>query len=304
MDLISQSTKKPRKNKGATNFDSVPEATLLVNHIEHRQRKGLGTTIFTIGLSGTGKSSQCQRIAELIIERREDAEMFIVDSLLDLLGSLRKTKLGDIIVVEEVSVLFPSRRAMSKDNVYIGKVMDTMRKKQIVLLTNAPIWKSIDNHMKAMGHILIQTQRIYKKQGVVFSKFHLIQTNPLSGKPYFHTFINKRGRDVNRLYTKMPNMTRWNEYEAQKDLFMDKIYKEMQLVSQQKQDKIDKDLGIVKKNSSMDNLEPQYKEVWYLKNVENMKQKDIAIKVGLGQPRISQIIKDIKEIQGTGKEIG
>jgi ABC-type dipeptide/oligopeptide/nickel transport system ATPase component len=289
-----------RKKKKVIDFSKVPEAKLLIDYIENRQRKGLGTTTFVVGLSGTGKSSTCQRLGELIKERRQDAEVFIVDSLLSLLSAIRKTKHGDVIIVEEISVLFPGRRAMARDNLYIGKIMDTLRKNQIVLLTNAPIWRSIDGHMKSMGHVIVQTLKIYKKQKVVYSKFHLIQTNPLSGKPYFHTFQNEKNQDVNRLYTKMPNLERWDEYEKQKDEFIDKLYKRMQNITKKQEDKLDKEMGI--QSTSLENLNPKEKKVLYYKEVEGLKQCDIAKKMSMSDANISLILKKIQEIRGRGKE--
>ena len=101
-------------------YSKIPESETIVRDVYHRFKiKKLGTTIYVIGLSGTGKSSTSQRLAELITEKRiaknqTEPETFIVDSLLAFLEALMKCKLGDIIIIEEISVLFPSRRAMAK----------------------------------------------------------------------------------------------------------------------------------------------------------------------------------------------
>ena len=191
------------------NFSKLPEADVLLTAIKERSKKGLNSNIFVIGLSGTGKSSTSIRVAELLEEKRKEEEetipqIFIIDSLLELIKSLRKSKEGDIIISEEVSVLFSSRRAMAGDNVSIGKVMDTCRKKQLTIISNAPIWGSIDSHLRGMGHFLIETLRINKTQKVVVSKFHRLQTNPSTGKTYRHT-MQRDGRDVSRMFTKMPS---------------------------------------------------------------------------------------------------
>jgi len=225
------------------NFDDLLEADIIVNYINTRNKKGLGTTIYVIGLSGTGKSSTCQRCAELITQSRpdENLETFIVDSLLKLLEAIQKAKKGDIIIIEEISVLFPSRRAMGKENVAIGKVLDTIRKRELCIFSNAPIWLSIDSHMRAMGHLIIQTLNVDKKQEVVVSKFFRLQTNPSSGKTYFHT-MQRKGRDVSLMFTKMPDLEKWDEYERQKDKLMDDLYNKLRFAEEKKDNKIEKEM--------------------------------------------------------------
>jgi ABC-type dipeptide/oligopeptide/nickel transport system ATPase component len=270
---------------------------MLIDHINHRFKKGLGTTIYVIGLSGTGKSSSSIRIGELVKDsRKKETSLKIVDSLLKLLQAIRKSKPGDIIIVEEISVLFPSRRAMSKDNVYIGRVMDTLRKKQICLISNAPLWNTIDKHMKAMGNVLIETLLILKKEEIVISKYHLLQTNPKTGETYYHTFQDKQGYNDNRLFTRMPLKERWDTYEKEKDEFMDKIYLKMEKENQIREQKEDKRLGLQKPNSSLDTLSKKYKEIWYKHSIEEKNQQQIAEEMGVSQSRISQILIKIRKI--------
>jgi len=285
-----------RGKKKKLDYSKIEEAPLLLKFITKRNKKGLSSMIFVIGLRGSGKSSLCQRLGQLIEEKRPEAELFIVDSLLSLLKAIRKSKEGDIIVIEEITVLFPSRRAMSGENVAISKVLDTIRKKQLIIFTNCPIWKSIDNNMKASGDVIVETLRIIKTEGMVKAKFHRIQVNPFSGQVFRHTFQNSKGQDINRLYTRMPNLEKWKEYEKEKDVFMDTLYKTEQLKQERKKRKEDKELGINKENVSMDTLSPQYKQVLYLRKVENLKMEDIGRKMNLSFQRISQILKEIRRI--------
>ncbi|RPI76026.1 MAG: sigma-70 family RNA polymerase sigma factor [Ignavibacteriales bacterium] len=282
-----------RGKKKEIDYSKIQEAPLLLKFINKRNRKGLSTMVFVIGLRGSGKSSLCQRLGQLIKEQRPEAEISIVDSLLELLKAIRKSKEGDIIVIEEITVLFPSRRSMSGENVAISKVLDTIRKKQLIIFTNCPIWKSIDNNMKASGDVIIETLKIIKTEGMVKAKFHRIQVNPFSGQVFRHTFQNNKGQDINRLYTRMPNLEKWNEYEKDKDIFLDDLYKREQLKQEKKKRKEDKELGINKPNVSIDTLSPQYKQIWYYHTVEQLKQQDIAEKMKLSQPSINQILKKI-----------
>ena len=275
-------------------FDNVPEADVVVNYICARFKKGLGTTVYIIGLSGTGKSSQSQRIGELIIEKRpeEDLKMFIVDSLIELIEAIQHSKHGDIIIIEEVSVLFPSRRAMGNENLAIGKILDTIRKKRLCLISNAPIWTSIDKHMRSMGHVMIQTLNILKMQQVVISKFYRLQTNPASGKTYTHTMARK-GRDVQLLITKMPSMDTWNEYESQKDKFMDELYADLKHEQVKKKEKKDKEMGRGVPKPKIKALTPKELEVHQLYNLNGLTQQATADKIGVCPQRVSIILKNI-----------
>lgn len=282
---------------GQINFARIPEADVILNAVEERHRKGLGTNVFVIGLSGTGKSSTSIRLGELIQgertnERTRKSKLFVVDSLLEFIRALRNSNIGDIIITEEVSVLFSSRRAMASDNVNVGKVLDTCRKKRLTIIANAPIWGSIDSHMRAMGHILIETLRINKTQMVVISKFHRLQTNPSSGKTYRHT-MQRKGKDIGRMFTRMPSKELWDTYEENKDIFMDNLYKDLEnqeLLKRKKREKENIKLG-----DNIKDLTEQELLVHHLLNVKGMKQTEIADKLNLTGARITHIKQNINK---------
>ncbi len=283
------------KRKGRINYEEILklECDVVVNHVNNRYSKGLNTNIYVIGLSGTGKSSTSQRLSEKIVEaRKQNNQVMITDSFLNFLRAIRFSKEGDIIIIEEVSVLFPSRRAMAKENVNIGKVMDTCRKKMLCIISNAPLWNTIDSHMRAMGHLIIETLKINKKYQIVISKFHRLQTNPLTGKTYRHT-MKRNGRDVNRLVTKKPNQEKWDEYERGKDKFMNELYKRMEFEQKQKNLKLEKEMMISSpKIRELTQLELQ---VHQLVNVQGLKQTEAAMRLGKKDSQISKIIQNIKK---------
>ena len=277
------------------------ESDVLIKYINARFCKGLGTNIFIIGLSGTGKSSASMRIGELVIKSREEdnLKMFITDSLLKLLKAIRQSKYGDIIIIEEVSVLFPSRRAMGTDNLSIAKVFDTIRKKKLCIISNAPLWKAIDSHMKSMGHILIETLVIRKKEEVVISKFYRLQTNPASGKTYTH-IMKRKGRDVPLLFTRKPSKELWDNYEKDKDAFMEKLYIKLQAEQIKKETKENKSLEI--DQPKIRKLTTRELEVHQLLNIKKLKKIKIAEILGVSPPRITNIIKNIRKKTEIPKE--
>lgn len=279
-----------------------PESDVVVNEVGKRLRKGLNTNIFIIGLSGTGKSSTSLRLAELITDQRkaesgEEHEIFIIDSLLELLKAIRSSKPGGVIIAEEVSVLFGSRRAMAKENVSIGKVLDTCRKRRLTIISNAPIWKSIDSHMRGMGHLIVETLKINQKEKIVVSKFHRLQTNPGSGKTYKHT-MKRAGRDVSRMYTRMPTAEKWAKYEKQKDQFMDELYHRLEreeITKRKKEDKANRVMG-----DEVKGLTKQEIEVHYLIHKKGKTQREVAKEMGISPSRVSQVY--LKLLEKTKKD--
>lgn len=229
--------------KESIRYEDFPESDVVVNHIYRRFQGGLYTLTLVIGLPGGGKSSTCLRLSELVSEKIHGKikldEGCIIDSSLELIDFVRQANPGDIGVIEEMSVLFPSRRAMASENVDVARVLDTCRKKQVILFANAPILKSIDSHIRALANISIETLKIVKTQGVVVYKPLRLQTQPKSGKTYNHRFT-RDGYEVHRSYVKQPDPKLWAAYEKKKDDFMNTLYdklKNKQMAKEMKEKK-------------------------------------------------------------------
>ncbi|MFW9927919.1 MAG: hypothetical protein ACFFD1_00845 [Candidatus Thorarchaeota archaeon] len=286
-----------------------PEATAPVETIYQRFKKGLGTTVFVIGLPGTGKSSTCIRMGELITEKIHGkvriTEDNIADSLLKVVKFIRDVKIpGEVLIIEEIAVLFPSTRAMSKDNVAIGKIMDTIRKKQVILITNAPVLKHIDSHMRALGNMLIETQKIVKTHSIVVSKVFRLQTNPQSGKTYFHKLM-RDGKDIDLIYTKKPGEEIWNKYEDDKDSFLGKLYEKLEnehlIKMDEEQAKLEKRKYKIKlKNQELEieDLTPREKELYHLMVNRKLRVTEAAKIMGVVHTAAGHLKKKIEQKMG------
>jgi hypothetical protein len=276
-------------------YEKIPESDVITKYVKRRFGKGLGTNIFVIGLPGTGKSSTSLRYGELIAEELHgDYEITarnVADSLLEVLDFVMQIKRkGEILIIEEASVLFPSTRAMSSENLSIAKIFDTIRKKQVILISNAPLIKRIDGHMRSLGHVLVETLRIDRTNEVVISKPLRMQTNPGSGKTYFHRF-QRDGREVHRTFTRKPNVKVWEDYERKKDLFMKDLY--YQLKKKQEM-KIKKELkGIVKVPE--EDLPMNQKKLLSCWKKGITKNNDVARETGMDVSNISKVKKAIEK---------
>lgn len=223
-------------------FSKLEESEAIISHIHNRYRKGLLTVVKVIGLPGMGKSYCCMRLAELISIRIHGENImkreYIADSLLDIIKILRSTKKrGMPLVVEEISVLFPSRRHMTQENVAAGKIWDTMRKKGMVVIMNCPLSKDVDKKITALSNIQIETLRVNKRKGICVIKPMRLQANPSTSKIYHHRLIDKHGMEVHRSFVRKPSDKLCEEYEKMKDSFLDELYKSLQSKEEQKAEK-------------------------------------------------------------------
>ncbi len=272
------------------------EADLVTNYIITRWNKGLYSLILVAGLPGTGKSSLCMRMSELIYLKKEGVNKMkvenVMSNLLELTNFVMKANPDElnIAVVEEVSVLFPSKRAMSGGNVDLGMLLDTCRKKKVILFANAPIWTSIDSHMRTLGNVYIQTKKIYKKAKIVLSKMYRLQTDPRTGKTYTPCF-KRNGRKVKKMYTRMPNLKEWSKYENRKDIFMDTLYKKLKVREQKRIDKDTKLYGDDVKKTQIKPLTNRELNTYHRYYVEKKTQNEIAKEDGVSIPAVCLMLK-------------
>jgi len=277
------------------------EAKTIIDFIEYRFKRGYSTLILVVGARGTGKSSTCYRLSEKTNERlnpirkkmglKEREFGTLTDSHLGNVKWVRDSQMGDDSILEEISVLYPSRRSMSEENVGVSKILDIIRKKRLIIFANCPVALASDKNIRSSANALILTHHILKSEQVVWSKFWKLQLNYLSGKVYTHKFTNQ-GRDIDFMYTKMPNMERWKAYEQSKDDFMEDHYAKLIKKAQLKEDKELKELGYtptIKKE-----LTEQQEKIYLLK-IQGLNQEEIAEKVGIAQPNVSKQYKLIQK---------
>lgn len=280
-------------------WTQAPECDVLDSHIIARLHKGLYTHVLITGLPGTGKSSFACRRAEVLYEKifgvKGFTEQDIVDSLLGLLERLQKIKKpGEIIVIEELSVLFPSRRSMTSDNVAIGRILDTCRKRQVILISNAPLFNSIDSHVRALSQILVETLKVNKTKEVVIAKAWRLQTNPHSGKTYRHRF-HRNGREIALFYSKRSDGNIWDSYEHKKDAFLKNLYARLRAKAIKSEEKANKEAGI--HPEIRESRKPTEKELQAYTNVilKGKTMTQYAKEVGVSISLISQYVKRFKQ---------
>lgn len=208
------------------------ESTVILEYILRRIRKGLGVNALIIGPPGIGKSYVCLRLAERIhhaIHQEEfDVNTHVVYDLPSAFRFVRNaTRKGEVLVIEEVSVMASSRRSMATENVSLNYLLDTVRKKQIILLMNAPHIKAIDKHIQRMSHLLIECLRINRREKLATVKAFTLTNSQDTGKVYKHR-LKSLNKEVHRSYFGIPSKLIQQDYEVIKSEFMEGLYKRME----------------------------------------------------------------------------
>jgi len=281
---------------------TAKEAHVMTNFIEYRFKRGYSTLNLVVGARGTGKSSTCYRLSEKINERlnpirkkmglKEREFGTLTDSHLGFVKWVRDAQMGDDCILEEISVLYPSRRSMSEESVGVSKILDIIRKKRLIIFANCPVALSSDKNIRSSANALILTYKISKQDKVVWSRFWMLQLNHLSGKTYHHKFHTQQGDEIDFMFTRMPNMERWNAYEKSKDDFMEEHYEKLVKKAELKQDRELKELGYTP--TAKKDLTERQQEI-YDYSLQGLNQEEIAEKIKTTQENISNQYKLIRK---------
>jgi len=276
-------------------YDNVPEADAVINYILNLWKRGLLVVVKVYGAPGTGKSYLCRRIMEKlsmkIYGKNVSGMHCVVDSLLGILDFIKIPNPIKFLTIEEVAAIFPSRRAMSTENVVAGKVFDTLRKKGVIILLNFPVNKSIDGHIDGLCNLSIETLSLNKKEKVCVAKPMRLQINYSTGKVYHHKLTNSTGGNVDRCIFRMPDAETNAEYEETKDDYLNNLYKRESLRVKKKIAKEDKELGI--KPDVQRPLSKRQLQVYDLRYGQGMKYKDISSQLKISISRVGKIMLDI-----------
>lgn len=286
--------------------DIPNEQRVITKHICDRIRKGLGVNIVTTGSPGSGKSYFDLRIAELVKkelhnEELTDPKKHIADNIADAFRFIRNVKKpGEPLILEEVSNMANSRRSMSKDNLSLNLLLDTVRKKQIVLMMNAPTIQSLDKHIQRMSHLYIETLRVNRKKGITTVKVLRLQHSQSTGKIYTHR-LHINGKAIWRCVSYIPSKAVRVAYEEKKDDFLNSAYEMAELQAADRKAKIKKQLekhNIKKVMNPLTETQKMYLDMAQ----QGMSVTEIAKKLGKAMSTVSEALitarKKLKIVTG------
>ena len=274
------------------NWDKYEEGGAIIKYIRGRYKKGILSVVLVFGAAGVGKSWLSMRLGEKLSEKIKcnfDSSN-IVDNLRDVIGFVRNNS-NSILIIEESSILFPSRRSMGNENVYFNKILDSCRKKRIILIMNYPVLNSIDSHILKMSCLSIEAKRIYVGDGVIKCRPLKLQTNFSSGKIYRHYLIDGVGDEVNQSYFRKPSDGLTKPYEKDKDKFLEDLYEDLESKHNKKLSSENKTEKLVLLNKS---LTPQEQRTYNLHN-QDLSILEISKQMGISRQRVSTILGQIRK---------
>lgn len=276
-------------------LENVPEYRRVIDYIDWRFRKGQYTLILMGGKTGTGKSWSGLRLCEVVSERlgTEFRVSSVCTDLLSFVKAVMNSKPGECVLLEEVSVLFPSRRAMAADNVAIGQILDTCRKKRLIIIANCPGIKTADSFIRNHTSIYLETININKTLEICTMKAYRYEVNVRSQKPYFHRFRDK-GIDIHRVYSKKPSELLIEEYEKSKSDFMENLYESIKAKVMKAKDKEIRQNMMGQEMTFAQNLTPREKDVFPLHFLQKKNNIEIGKILGLTNSRVSRIVRQIR----------
>ncbi len=282
------------------NLEEIPEMGKVLDYITLRYKNGLGTNIIVTGPSGSGKSYVCERGAELsskVIngENKKLDKKHILDTPLNIIGFVKDSPPGSPGNMEEIGSVYNSRRSMVSENVDINRILDTIRKKKLILFCNCPSIKTADKAFIRHAHIFIEIMGIIKTKKVCIFKAFKCQYNSSMDKMYRHSFKDKRGHDVKFFYSRMPSDYLIKMYENSKDSFLEDLYNKIKDRALEKEAKEMKRIKDKSKIYIAKELTDLQKKVFDMRFLDNMKQQEIADKLGIARSGVSLHLTAIKK---------
>lgn len=211
----------------------TPESQCLLDFCKKRMNKKLGTIILFTGGTGSGKSYSGSRFLELwytqtfhesfpithVCENLEQAILLVKDF----------KRIGEGILIEELSVLAGVRDSLTTSNKLWNKFLDTCRIKQAVIVGNCPHISFIDKHFQMMCNAWVDCLGVDFDRGVVMAKPLWLQTSPHKSEPYKHKFIGEEGFPIDICYFKKPSDEYLKQYDAVKLEGVNEMYDEIAL---------------------------------------------------------------------------
>lgn len=161
------------------------------------------------------------------------------DFLKRIVDRENKLEKGQVLLMDECGVSANSRTFMSRTNLALSYISQTVRRRNLVIIMCLPSFSMLDSQIRSLFHIYIEAKKIDFDNNVTKCKVYKLFTNKMkSADPWKKCFRykNNSGRMV-RAYTigfKKVNAKLWHEYERIADILKDKIeLKALNMVTKQ-----------------------------------------------------------------------
>ncbi len=230
--------------------DEVPEGEIFYRWVRSRINSNKNVITATTGPTGSGKSLNDLRRAE-IIHRRNFKEEFPIEnccfSIAELIkrissGTLRK---GEVLILEEAGVNAGSADWQNKVVKMFNYVLQSFRSMNIVLFMNLPVLTMLSKQARQLIHMHIETKGIDYENNEIRVKALYHQLNQHSGQSFWKFLrirLNGKRITVNKMKFKAPSDALREKYELKKAKFLSDITaeftKELEVAEKAKLDKL------------------------------------------------------------------
>lgn len=212
---------------------TTPESKCLIDFCITRLNKKLGTILLFTGQTGSGKSYSGSRFLELWYNKQFNENFpttHICENLEQAILIVKDFKrIGEGILIEELSVLAGVRDSLTTSNRLWNKFLDTCRIKQAVIVGNCPHISFIDKHFQMMCNAWVDCLGVDFDKGIVVCKPLWLQTSPHKNEPYKHKFLNDEGYEIDFCYFRKPSKEFLEQYDSLKLKNVHELYDEIAL---------------------------------------------------------------------------
>ena len=209
---------------GMDEVDAKPqdeeEAKCLLEFTKHRMKIRKGITIIFTGESGDGKSYAGLRFLQKWYREWFDEEITkerICNSIEEAIILAQKSdRIGEGILIEELSVHAGRRDALSVENKMWGRFFDIIRIKQLVIAGNAPHISLVDNHVIMASQSWVNCEKVDFRNKIVKAHPLWLNISPHRKEPYKHKFTTDDGDEIDYCFFKLPDGDIRKEYDQMK----------------------------------------------------------------------------------------
>jgi len=171
--------------------ETHPNNYVFIEYVRRRCiEKNTNCTIFVTGNVGTGKSYACVRLGQLFARATNtkfNVGRQIVYSAKDFLRFISSDHPpGTVIIFEEAGTNLSSRESMSKSNIMFGKLLQTLRYKNLIAIFNVPSFGFVDKQVRELTDFKLITDKIIRSRKICRLKIYHINSCP-----YTHKILNK-----------------------------------------------------------------------------------------------------------------
>jgi len=299
-----------RKKQDESNINlEVREAKGILGSIVLCFKKENQLLVLISGKMGSGKSYVSLRLLELFyksldqygktfdfeIESKIEVEDWMIcRSAEQFAEAMLRAKPGTLLILEEASALYSSRRSASTENVSVLAILETARKRKIGLIFNFPLSKGLDIGIKRLASHTIEMKKIYKGKGFSVGEVRRIDYNQKIDKIYFKAPKVRENGKIRKVYKSWfaypENTDLIKRYEDLKDDFIENHF--LKQIRKLKNKRLKEEAeSFIEKTPLQNGMEKKRKLIKELRD-EGLTMQQIGDKVGLSKQRIWKILKE------------